>query len=450
MRAPTLARFARFAVALAFALGHASAVVLPVHAQAADAPRILLVVGPGVSHTMQRDLTTVYADIGTVGADPDYARRARESGFQPTSAEAAAAVLPAYRVDLGIVVEREGLSLRVSHYAGATGALVLQDTLRLDENQLDPTDDFYLRARARRAIEAARSATTTPAWGANAGAAPQGGDASPGQAGASGGVPPAYPPIPGAAPAPDEGVGTTDDTGPGARRGEGEAPPLRVGLCVGFGVAMHATELPSAAGTQRVEEALVPGLDLGLQGEAAATTLRPGLRLDYRTSVGYTQTETPPGGVERSSPARKHELLLDATLRAGGGEHDDAVSFPIAFGFALRDLRAEVEMNIPRYTLAGPHARVLVRVPIADGALVVELGPELQWLLAVSKSLEKRGIARSGAALGVEASLGVPIANGWSARLLYRESHAFLDTAFDPSFLDTQRFVTLGVGASYE
>lgn len=413
-------------------------------------PRILLVVGPGVPRAMRHDLEAVFGDIGTVMSDGDYQRAAGAAGLDPTGPDAAAAFMPAQGVDLGIVVARDGLSLRVSHYAGASGTLVLQDSVRLEDNQLDPTDHFFLRARARRALEAIQSFTASPpqTWPPVEGAPLQGGY-------------PAQPPsgYPQGAPAPGfatpseapEMQGASEAGGAGADRtaaGRG-LQPLRVRLSVGLGLTTHATDMPTDSGIQRVDEAVVPGLDFLLEGEGGRGAFKPGVRIDYMTSIGYQQTETPPGGVPRSSAARKHEVLLDLTGRIGGGEHDGAVSFPIALGFALRDLRAEVEMSIPRYTLAGPHLRALVRIPIAGGDFVLEAGPDLQWLMFVSKALRRAGIADSGTAIGVEASLWVPLGERWSGRILYRESHASLDTVFSASFADVQRFVTLGVAASY-
>jgi hypothetical protein len=172
--------------------------------------------------------------------------------------------------------------------------------------------------------------------------------------------------------------------------------------------------------------------------------------LSYRTSVGYTVTDSSPDRQKITTPARTHELLLDAVVNINFGDSRNDVSLPLSVGWAMNNTRTDVEITWPRYTLAGPHLRALLRVPMAHGAVVLTFGPDAEWIVQVGGSLQSVGLGATGSAIGGELELAVRLSEHFALRAFFREAHASVSSVrVERSFSDVQRFITLGLEATF-
>jgi hypothetical protein len=371
----------------------------------AQAPgRILLGGDPNVPPAAQQRLGEILGRLATV---------------VPSSA-------PPQPGDVAVIAELTAGSsgaplLHITYYDGVSAAPLLTDEMPLDGGTIGPAYDSYLATRVQNAF----------AMVAQHG---------------SGGAPP--PPM--AAPemsAPEAGAPAASEAPPSE-----EGRPVAVSLGVGIGAGMHQAAFPTDVGNHTLPLATFPALDLMLQvdGVSHAGNVTPGLRVSYRTSIGYTLRETPPAGVEVSSPARTHEFEIDAVANLNFGDSRTALSLPIAVGWALDNSRTDVELTWPRYTLGGPRARVSLRIPISDGDVVLTLGPDVGGIVQVSGSLQRAGISATGMAFGGEAQLAVKVSERFALRALFREAHTVLSSArVAAKFSDVQRFMTVGAAIVY-
>jgi hypothetical protein len=219
-----------------------------------------------------------------------------------------------------------------------------------------------------------------------------------------------------------------------------------------MGPGMHQAALPTDVGTHSLPLSMFPALDLMLRvnGVSHHGAVTPGFRASYRTSIGYTLSETPPAGVQVKSPARTHELMLDVVANVNFGDSQTDLSLPLSVGAWFENSRSDVELVWPRYTLGGPHVRAELRIPIAKGDVVLTFGPDLGWAMTVSGSLQRTGIKPGGMVLGGEADLSIKITSRFALRAMVREAHTALASGrVSGKFTDMQRFITLGLSAVY-
>jgi hypothetical protein len=315
-------------------------------------------------------------------------------------------------------------AVRLTYYDAVSAAAINKDTFPVgDGGAFDTKYDPTIVKHVRAALASVAS---------NAGAAP-----SPVATGAT----------PKGEAAPDEG---TPDTSalveePGER-------PVAVLLGLGGGAGMHETTLPVAGGTQKVPMSAFPAYDIVLHVDGVSDgKLTPGFHAEYRSSVGYTLSETPVNGVKESTAARTHELRVEGVLNVNFGHSRRDVSLPISFGYQWTNLRTDAELaDIHRFTLSGPHLALALRVPISDGAVVLTFGPDAGMILQVSDGLQRAGISPTGLSLGGEAQLLVRLGERFALRLLYREAHASVSSSkSSESLSDVQRFITAGVALTY-
>lgn len=228
--------------------------------------------------------------------------------------------------------------------------------------------------------------------------------------------------------------------------------PIAVMLAVGAGPGMHETTLPVAGATERVPMSAFPAYDIALQVDGVSDgKLTPGVHAEYRSSVGYTLSETPVNGVKESTAARTHELRFEGVLNINFGHSRRDVSLPISFGYLWTNLRTDAELaDMHRFTLSGPHFALALRVPISDGAVVLTFGPDAGMILQVSDGLQRAGISATGVTFGGEAQLLVRLSEGLALRFDYREAHASVSSSkSSQSLSDVQRFITAGVALTY-
>jgi hypothetical protein len=122
---------------------------------------------------------------------------------------------------------------------------------------------------------------------------------------------------------------------------------------------------------------------------------------------------------------------------------ESSVTLQLFAGWALRGLRSVVDTGLPPYTLHGPLLRPELRIPIADGALVLRFAPELLVIAGVTAELRRVGsTSSSGLAFGGEAALDIRIHRVLYLVLTYRESRASIATLWSADLTDTERFAT--------
>jgi hypothetical protein len=226
--------------------------------------------------------------------------------------------------------------------------------------------------------------------------------------------------------------------------------PVAIRFGVGVGSGMHALELPTELGARRVPMSSFAGFDLSLELHATPSSgFAPGVRLQYHSSLGYTLTETSKDGTKQSSPARSHEVLLDALGNLYFGEPRIEASMFCGLGYAVQNLRTDFDLELPDYTLGGPHLLLGLRIPFASGHVVLTLSPDLSALVQVSPALVRRATESIGYAIGAEAELAVQVSGAVALRVQYRETRASVASTYRGSFSDTKRFITTGVAAVY-
>jgi len=226
--------------------------------------------------------------------------------------------------------------------------------------------------------------------------------------------------------------------------------PVAIRFGVGVGSGMHAVELPTELGARRVPMSSFAAFDLSLELHATPSSgFAPGVRLQYHSSLGYTLTETSKDGTKQSSPARSHEVLLDALGNIYFGEPRFDASMYYGLGYAVQNLRTDFDLELPDYTLGGPHLLLGLRIPFASGHVLLTLSPDLCVLVQVSPALVRRATESIGYAIGAEAELAVHVSGAFALRVQYRETRASMASTYRGSFSDTKRFITTGVAAVY-
>lgn len=397
-------------VALATCLAGAS-----VHsASAQQGPRVMLGGDPRVPQPVQQRLVQLFSAFGPV---------------MPTGT-------PPQPGDIAVIAEMltamDGTpAVRLTYYDAVSGQALFGDELPIPGGMLTPQYDSYIQGRAQTALS---SVARGPAPG---GMRPAPGGMGPAPGGTMpGGPAPAAEPEPTAPPLSPE-----------------EAGRLVAGyLALGFGPGMHQGTLPTDTGTHNLPLAMFPAY--GIQAEVNELThtggVKPGVRLSYRSSIGYSIAETPPSGQKVSSPARNHELMLDAVANINFGDSLRAVSLPLSLGWAWNNTRTDVSITWPRYTLSGAHLRAMLRIPFGGGDVVLTLGPDVEYIVQTSNSLQQLGIKPSGLAFGGEAQLFVQLTKRFALHALLREAHASVSSArVSTPLKDVQRFITLGAAWTF-
>lgn len=226
---------------------------------------------------------------------------------------------------------------------------------------------------------------------------------------------------------------------------------LVAALGFGAGVSGRSVRLPTQLGERRLDTGLGPGLDLSLSGEAPlGSHWLLGALFRYQTSLGLQGKQTPPAGTSQQSSLRTHHVELGLTPGVRFGRSASSASLRLFAGWAVRGLRAVVDVGLPPYTLHGPVLRPELRIPIAGGAVTARLAPELLVIAGVTGELRHLGsTASAGLGIGGEAALDIRLTENVDLVLSYRESRATIATSWSADFLDNERFATARVVLHY-
>jgi hypothetical protein len=259
----------------------------------------------------------------------------------------------------------------------------------------------------------------------------------------------------------DPAEGEGDQAEPGApggdAEGEGEGegetteeaehehtgPGVRARAFFGGGFGTRELRRPIQGGVQRVEPLYFAAADVGVSVRIwpeDAFSLEFLIR--YQTSLGLVLEERPLFAlVNRVAVRSEHaELSVAPGFKLSDSPRGARLAFPI--GASLRNFwPVEHQLLTPRYTLAGPHVRIELELPIGD-AVRVRIGPEAQLFFAIGSDLVDFGVSSAGVALGGEAGVQFLISDHFRIELELRQSSALASSDNEPSFLDTERFVT--------
>jgi hypothetical protein len=202
---------------------------------------------------------------------------------------------------------------------------------------------------------------------------------------------------------------------------------------------MRDVEWPEAGETFAVESGAFVAVDVGAAFALALDEdLAVGAELVYQTSLDHEVDETHVAGATETIGLRAHRFGALLALRIGS-----ARGFHVApgLGAAARALHPEVHhLLTPSYTLAGPVARIAVRIPFGD-SVALRLVPEAQWF-GVGDALQELGVESSGFAIGGDASLTIALGAALALELSYRQSHAIMSSTDGDGATDVERFTT--------
>jgi hypothetical protein len=428
--------------------------VAPVSAQRGG--RVLLISGRSVPAGVRRAATDALEQAATLIDPQRYARASANAGLQPDSLEALERVAPSMNAQLVVLIAAREQNLRVSFRRPASDQTLRELTLRLHHGKLERAARTQLTAATRQALASAAAAEPAAANGTPA--IPQSDEPRQASAAVNVWAAGAAAPEPAAA---DEGPppttaeaadasGESPDTVPTAPA-EQSASALTAALAAGAGIGQRWVQLPARRGVQRLDSGIFPALDLLVSIElAAGAHWSFGTQTHYQTSLGTDATTTPVNGALKQTSLRTHHLDLGLTAGVRFSDSDAGVSLRLFAGWAFRGLRPVVDIDIPGYSLHGPVLRPELRIPIADGAVVLNIAPELVVLAHLSSELAHAGsTAHAGLSFGGELSLDVRISRRLFASVAYRESHATVSSSWSSDFTDVERFGTARIGLRY-
>ena len=231
-----------------------------------------------------------------------------------------------------------------------------------------------------------------------------------------------------------------------ARAQEPREPPrvLRLRLAAGIGAGTVAFERPTRPGSQLLDGASFAASELALQVHAWPNdSFSLAVTLAYQTSLGLELRLGPQFAVPEDVAMRlqRGELSL-APVIALDDERTFALAFPI--GAVVRSLVPEVhQYDLPNQDLGSALLRAELWLELAS-LVRVQLGPELQWLVAIDSTLRDEGVHGSGIAFGGQALVELLLGPTWRVAVVYRESRAYAP-AGEWLYHDVERFVTVRV-----
>ena len=222
-------------------------------------------------------------------------------------------------------------------------------------------------------------------------------------------------------------------------------PSWSMQLSAEGGIGLRNVELPRDGVVYEVSSGAYPVLGVGFD-LAYHSTPHWNLSLSgrYQSSVGLILHERLTDGTDHPRKTRSHqvEVGLSPLWKLG----DQGWALQGSLGYALSELDPENHLETPAYYLAGPYARLMLRVPLGSERVLLCLGPLGQMIVSTGSELSDRGVAGSGMAAGVDAALVLGLGEHWGLALSYREQHAWLAShapAASTSFSDVTRLATL-------
>ena len=247
-----------------------------------------------------------------------------------------------------------------------------------------------------------------------------------------------------------EGAAEGDAAGAGEGESAEEAaaaePPgrtMRARAFFGGGFGSRALRRPVLGGTQRLDEVFFAAADVGVSVRLwPEDAFSLDVLIRYQTSLGLVIEERPLFALVNKVDVRSERAEVSVAPRIQLGNSAAGTRLAIPIGVSLRNFwPVDHHLMTPRYTLVGPHVRAELDVALSD-VVRVRLGPEIQLFAIVGTDLLDLGVSSPGIALGGEAGIQIRFAEHFAFDLEFRQSWARASAPTEPSFLDTERFVT--------
>lgn len=207
------------------------------------------------------------------------------------------------------------------------------------------------------------------------------------------------------------------------------------------GAGMHALDLPRDGVIYQIRTGAYPALGVMFELEHHSSEhFSLALVARYQSSIGLVLREQLTGGVEHARKTRSHraELGIAPSWRWG----DAGWMLTGALGYSVSELDPENHLLMPSYHLAGPFARVGVRIPLGSPSVALRVAPDAQLTLGVGDELRARGAAGSGVGVGASAAVELGLSERWTIAVTYREQHNWLNSSQGPTIEDSLRFAT--------
>ena len=211
----------------------------------------------------------------------------------------------------------------------------------------------------------------------------------------------------------------------------------------GGGFGTRSLRRPLTGGGQRLPEVFFAAADLGIGVRVwPEDAFSLDVLIRYQTSLGLVIEERPLFAFVNKVDVRSEHAEVSVAPRFQLGSSASGTRFGIPIGISMRNFwPVDHHLLTPRYTLVGPHARAELDVALGE-AVRVRLGPEIQLFAIVGSDLLDLGVSSPGIALGGEVGLQFRFAEHFAFDLEFRQSWARASTSSEPSFLDTERFLT--------
>jgi len=253
--------------------------------------------------------------------------------------------------------------------------------------------------------------------------------------------------------APDEDETEAEDEAEGAGEASGQAEvveepqaptrTLRARAFFGGGFGTRSLRRPLPGGAQRLPEVYFAAADLGVGVRIwPEDAFALDVLIRYQTSLGLVIEERPLFALVNKVDVRSEHAEVSVAPRFQFGSSPSGTRFGIPIGISMRNFwPVDHQLLTPRYTLVGPHVRAELDVALGE-VVRVRLGPEIQLFAIVGSDLLDLGVSSPGIALGGEIGVQFRFAEHFAFDLEYRQSWARASSSVEPSFLDTERFLT--------
>jgi hypothetical protein len=421
----------------------------------------MLVSSPDAPSEVEDATKSALSGLGTFVDPGAYIATARAQKLDPASEAAIKRIGLKVNARLLVSIESERRGCQVTFRDGSSGDVVGEQRVpvRGKRGRIPPHAIKQLSAVARRAVSAV-GGSSTGSSSSSASASSSFGQAAPSRPSppiaASHPTPspsqPAPPPT-AAEPPPDWAQQQQQPGEEGEEQQQaGESKPSEsdpadafvVRLSAAGGVGERVNDVPTHDGVRALDTGFAPGFEVGLgtEGVLGGHIVLSG-SLTYRTVLGAKASQVFADGTAVNAGVSSHAVVVGVApgYRFEGPGSADLRLF---LGFGYRTLSPS-DASLPGSTITGPIIRPELRVPIADGALVLRIAPELILAIAPKADIAHyvTGLSSVGVGIGGEANLDVRISKQFYIGVAFRESRVNVSTAWGLNFFELERLIAL-------
>jgi hypothetical protein len=422
----------------------------------AQTTRIMVVSSPDAPSEVTDAAKSALSSLGTFVDPGAYIATARAQRLDPASEAAIKKIGLKVNARLLVAIESERNKCLVTFYDGSSGDVVGEQKVPVRGKRGKPAP------HALRALHAVAKRAVNAVGGPNTGAGGSSSSASSSSFGSTSQPVTATHPTPSPAqpprrftPPPAAAVEPQADAPqePDESAEQGDKPAEASGddgesfvalLSVAGGVGERANDEPTHDGLRNLDTGFAPSLEIGLGTEGVVGGhFVLSAALAYRTVLGAKISSLLADGTSVNASIASHSIVV-GVAPGYGFEGPGSADLRLFVGFAYRTLSPS-DGALPGSTITGPVLRPELRVPIADGALVLRLAPEVIFALAPKAELAHYVTALSsfGVGIGGEANLDVRISKSFYIGAEFRESRVNVSTAWGQSSFELERLIAL-------